>query len=560
MSEEDKYMDDRFREMSEGVTPTYHASFWNDALAQLENDALDEAFRNAASVNPIIPNMDLGLAALDDAFMDDAFVESAANFEVEYASDAWSEMQTNESDLIMDEAFSDASNKVVTTYNPIFWNDANSALEQEGLNHEYQAEYWDEARTLLDKEDRRLFFTNWTVAAIVLLLISFAGINSNFNSILAKTDRGNYKIHLKPISENTNRSETKLNSQNKVDATLNGGLKATEIEDQALQVANQLNSIGDETNSDLNASDINVNNEIQNADLKNHSRLDDSNLIPENSDLNAKIVSNNNANNQEDKLEDFKADYGFLSNHIEVPIRLIPTTKSEFSLSKQSLVEFESLKLKPVHSISAIGYVGLGQNYGENTFLYTKRFGGKLEYLFSNSGKLNNGNRGNFEFGGNIGINYIQCDGLGIENQVTKYKANGDVEKFWRNLQVFDLYYGNVTLFTNYKINNYHKFRFGVGVDHLLAVKSNMAYRMDDDKGIQTVNNNWGVKDGIRNFDAHVMIGYEFNINRKLAFQLNFTTGLVDRTNNDFFSDGIAVKDFERNLTLGLRYNLFNKL
>lgn len=198
MSAEDSHMDESFRRMSDGFQATYHEEFWREALRQLDNDALDQAFRDAAENAEYMPNFELNHESLNDAFLDDAFRDAASSVTVVYDPNYWSDLAAKERDLILDEAFADASKHVVVNYSPLFWGEANSALEKEGLHHEYQHAYWNEARDLLDKEDRKLFFTKWTSVAIALLLISFFGLNSNYEFNLSKVNR----IELKSSSTN----------------------------------------------------------------------------------------------------------------------------------------------------------------------------------------------------------------------------------------------------------------------------------------------------------------------------------------------------------------------
>ena len=174
MSEADKYMDEGFKKMSEDFTVSYDKSFWEQARVNLENDSLDDAFRNAATnfAAPIGGGMDFAMESLGDAFIDDAFKDAAAQSSVTYKAEFWEQMEADMPNLQMDEAFHFASTELKVNYNPAFWGEANIALEKEGLHYEYQTAYWNEAKMLLDKADRKVFFLKWLGAASVLLLFS----------------------------------------------------------------------------------------------------------------------------------------------------------------------------------------------------------------------------------------------------------------------------------------------------------------------------------------------------------------------------------------------------
>ena len=564
MSAEDSHMDESFRRMSDGFQATYHEEFWREALRQLDNDALDQAFRDAAENAANMPNFELNHESLNDAFLDDAFRDAASSVTVVYDPNYWSDLAAKERDLILDEAFADASKHVVVNYSPLFWGEANSALEKEGLHHEYQHAYWNEARDLLDKEDRKLFFTKWTSVAIALLLISFFGLNSNYEFNLSKVNR----IELKSSSTNDQlvAAHNELEQEQGVETVINEFVHEVtrESSDHFVQKESVIqgndsflmddlqDKVGYEQETRIVAEELNeiIPNEApidRIADLEDEERgvfnsIETNEFTLVSAQVNTKPL-------------DLMGENGQLKNEVT----LLPVFKGEHALTAEDKIDFKPLELKPFHQISLVGLAGLGQNYGLNTYVFTKRYGAHFEYVYAGSKGYRAANRGHFEWGAQLGFNYVQCDGLGIENQVKLFKDNGEVEKYWRNLQIFDLFYGTASIFANYSFNQHHKLRLGVGVDRLIGVQSNMAFRMDDDKGIQTVNNNWGVQDGIANLDLKFSVGYEYLINRNWAFQFNFSTGMLNRTNNDFFKAPNG-RDLERNLTIGIRRTLFTKL
>ncbi len=561
MSAEDSHMDESFRRMGQGFQATYHDQFWREAQHQLDNDALDQAFRDAAENSEHIPNFELNRESLSDAFLDDAFRNAASSAAVVYEPSYWNDFAANQPDLILDEAFADASKQVVVNYSPLFWGEANSALEKEGLHHEYQDAYWNEARDLLDKEDRKLFFTKWTSVAIALLLISFFGLNSNYEFNLSKVNR----IELKSVSANDQlvAAHNEFEQEQVVETVINEFVHEVTRESSEHILQNESVVQGDDSffmddfqDKVGHEQETRIVQEELNEIIRNEGPI---NRIADLEVEERGVINSIETMLVSAQVNTLPLDLIEENRQLKNEVDLLPVFKGEHALTAEDKIDFKPLELKPFHQMSLVGLAGLGQNYGLNTYVFTKRYGAHFEYIYAGSKGYRAANRGHFEWGTQLGFNHVQCDGLGIENQVKLFKDNGEVEKYWRNLQIFDLFYGTASVFVNYSFNQHHKLRLGVGVDRLIGVKSNMAFRMDDDKGIQTVNNNWGVQDGISNLDFKFFFGYEYLINRNWAFQFNFASGILNRTNNDFFK-APYVRHVERNLTIGIRRTLFTKL
>ena len=109
-----------------------------------------------------------------------------------------------------------------------------------------------------------------------------------------------------------------------------------------------------------------------------------------------------------------------------------------------------------------------------------------------------------------------------------------------------------------YKINKRNKVKFSFGVERLFAVKSNMSYLIHGDECITTVNNNWGVKDGLNNYDLKISVGYEHQLTNRFSLQVVGNYGLMDRSDNDFLLD--TFKDHETNVTIGIKYTFLRNI
>ena len=63
----------------------------------------------------------------------------------------------------INDAFVTAAALSKVVYDPNYWQDADLALQAEGLHHEYKPEYWKEAEKLLIQDARKGFFFKWAV-------------------------------------------------------------------------------------------------------------------------------------------------------------------------------------------------------------------------------------------------------------------------------------------------------------------------------------------------------------------------------------------------------------
>jgi hypothetical protein len=122
MSDANRHMDEQFRKMSEELQANYHQDYWKEASKLMENDSLDQAFKDAASVYTAaeVGGIELASGSLGDAFMDDAFREASKQVTIPYESAFWNELEANRADIEMDAAFHQASGAVKAQYSPTF--------------------------------------------------------------------------------------------------------------------------------------------------------------------------------------------------------------------------------------------------------------------------------------------------------------------------------------------------------------------------------------------------------------------------------------------------------
>lgn len=543
MAEENKYMDDQFKKASEELKFPYQPSFWSEVESKLDDDSLDTAFIAAAGAPVLMPDMNI-TESISDAFLDDAFKSVDSNTTVEFKSEYWNEFQSNLASIEQDEAFVAAANGVIADYHPHYWSDADIALQREGLHYEYNAAYWNEAKVLLDKSDRGNFFVKWSVAAGILLLLSFATLFPSTDSLnLVASTR--YNSNHNSNSTKHTLVSNKINSENLI----------VDDNDETIDLNNQLN------NTEFASHD--VSNEKR--EFTNDNRDED---LSHNSNFNENNVGEMNAsNNNDDELpKDFiglnllhertwpKKDEvlgDVRINNLKIqPINVLSTSVSLIDLAPN--IHIEKLKLTPSHHFSILGHVGLGNKYGAQDLTPTLRSAGGFEYLFTPRKSLQH-----FEFGASFMLNHVRQNNFGTERRVNVFQTSGGVDKFWYKLQLKDMLYAGTNLGINYKFNNRNKIKFSVGVDYLIFAQSNMSYQNKTDQNITTVNNNWGVKDGLNNFDFKLGLGYEFQVTSRFALQVNACYGIMDRTDNEFMRN--QINDHEISGSVGLKYTIFRK-
>ncbi|MFT5819017.1 MAG: hypothetical protein ACI8ZM_000239 [Crocinitomix sp.] len=621
MSEENKHMDDSFKKMSEDLNASYDKSFWQDAQANLENDALDEAFRNAADQSGSTAGMALASASLGDAFMDDAFQDAAAEVSATYSSAHWAALQAAMPDLQMDDAFADASKEIKASYNPVYWGAANSALEKEGLHYEYNATYWNEAKTLLDNADRKSFFTKWTGVAALLLLISMLGIygssigddaisgqrmSNGLNDLnenrLANLNAGDDNTALVQLVNDQSNDADLVNVGNGNNSDVNNAeLEFNLVADNNPElnndqnnnptIADDLDNEGPDSNDPNNVTDQNVTQETINPFSIRPNSLVNINDGTNNNNPEADLRDENNYNPLDREMQNNIANQNIGLNYgNQAPETMQPETNDVSETSNRfidrmalpsSLIEFETMevpnsllatiespKMRNVHTFSLLAGVGKGIGYGSSSSIWTNRYYGGLAYNTYGHGKLRK-----FDFGVNVLLNCSEHEDLRRRWTRQEHKYNTEVETNYLEYNVSQLYNLNINLNTSYEFIPKHKLRVGLGISRAFAAKSNVVTNFtgsEDENNFISLgsaskisNGNNELPEDFEVFDLSLSLGYEFEINRRLSIQISGTYGFLDRTNDDIFrgrkytTDHPTVFDNERSVTIGLKYNLF---
>ena len=546
MAEENKHMDDAFKRLGEEFKVNYNPEFWNEAKSKLDDAMLDDAFKAAAANAVTTPSFE-PTEGVDDMFMDSAFVDAASEQSAAYNPAFFEQFLENEGEIAMDEAFVEAAGAQVADYLPEYWDGADKALQDEGLHYEYQTEYWKEAKKLLDKQDRRVFFFRWSTAAAILMLISFTGMKLTPEQIEIDNMHANEADYNAADFENNHLANVNVDAAK----------EALEADKSFGNYTDLRDIIADKANgNDNQLTDINHdgNNHDGNNGMQDHlanNNPDNNSLLNGNVDL---------VNTDKETFKSLGINGGLAErnkNADELTFNKIGTLdKTPMNRLGVSIFAPE-IKIEKgkdpftMHYIGLVAESGVGNKWGEFSFLPTMRNSFGVEYMIAPG----NVNLQNYEFGASFKINHIRQSQLNAEERSDVYDVHGDVTKYWRKLQLKDMVYANLNGLINYRIAGRHKLKFGIGFEYLAAVRSNMSYVDDFTADITTVNNNWGVKEGLHRFDMRFSVGYEFEISNRWSLQATSNFGAFDRTDDDFIGD--INRDVELNLMLGLKYNIF---
>lgn len=532
-------IDKRFQNLDNEVSFTASSQDWKSAEQMLDNAFLDDAFVNAASLNVVQDTVNsVDFDSVDNAFMNQAFLDASKNVTFDYNQSFYSDFKSKESELIQDNSFKEAASLSSITYKKEFWGDADKALQAEGLHYQYSSSYWKEAEKLLNRETRRAFFYRWSAVAIILLLISFAGLKFNSQNQL----NSNLQFSL---SENTNKPSglnSKAESNNNTFSEINNlsdELKNVVSSNSSL-VSNSEIELGDKSSKNpiVKSSDLNV-------DLKVYVN---NNSLKEFSTNKPKIIAF-----VADKDEKVTKKNGFKVNKIKlIPVKeSITQNRQNYSLGSKLPVDIqESNKILATHNFGVKISKGLGNNFENTTGMLSARNAGYLEYRFIPHYKL-----AKFEFGANLGLYHMNLNNYEYENNYSVYHNAGDVEHYWYKMTYKDLVFLSTNFSTHYKINKKHKINVNIGFDRLVTSRIKSEYKEVQELAVDN-GSEWGINKGVNKIDVNFGIGYELELSPKFSFTFDSNIGLIDKTNNDYLER--IHDDRDLSIMLGLKYNLFS--
>lgn len=521
-------MDKRFKNIEAELNYKYDSKLWNDVEGLMGDTALDSAFVNAASTAAFSP---ADFSGLNDAFLDDAFIEGAKTSKNNYQSSYFNEFKKNESELYENDSFINAASLASVTYQSEFWNDADVALQQEGLHHEYRPDYWREAEKLLLKDERKGFFLRWGAIATILLLLSFAGIQFNQVNTLSNqiSDAGsNSEMNVVSNTNNVINSDFEMNN-----VVMNDEFVAKDNDDHLNNIDNQVDDVEYST--------------IDNLELKKEKDLiakkgdkDINDLEPDYSIYN--VVKKN----QNDELV-INSNYSVEKMNRENEFYLSESVPNSNILSNP-ITNYPPPSTKNILGVKI--EKGLGNNFGNDVGSISPRNSLLIDYRFSPIKKVEK-----ISFGVDFGLYHMNLDNFEYEQNYSVHHIEGGVEHYWYKMTYKDLVFVSTSFNTYFDFGKASKLRLGLGLDHLLTSRIGMEYQKSLETEKTDVGNDWGLNRGINKLDLSFGIGYEFKLNSKFSFLIDSKIGTVDKTNNDYLNDKKADRDVS--VLFGLKYNIF---
>jgi hypothetical protein len=564
-----KNMDNRYKSIEQELKYNFDSKFWEQAETELNNAELDNAFTKAAEQATVSSNIDFN--DIDDAFLDEAFVEAAKNTQFEYQTAYWTDYTQVENSLYYDDAFVTAAAMSKAVYDSNYWQDADLALQAEGLHHEYKPEYWKEAKKLLVQDSRKGFFFKWGIAATILLVLSFLTYNFNQHQIndVQLSDNHTNQTDVNQIDKINNQTESKSNGQimpkenshNLLDNS--NALKDNEVNNTLLTT--QGNDTYNSSNKNEQLERINGNNlskakgTIKNSSTVsndiNHStqltepggilnNLVDGQTIDKNTTaINSKL--NNEVNNEIEKREDLA--------HIHFNNKSLEHVSNNYLPKgiESKRIDITSIDIKPTHVFSAELSKGIGNNFNNDNFSFRNSL--YLSYeLIPYSPKIRN-----LSYGVDVGVYHQNLNNYEYESQYAVYHIEGNVDHYWYKMVYKDLVYFSTKANVYYSIAPKHNIKLGLGIDKLLTSRIDMQYKINSDL---TQNNNsaqWGVNNGFNNLDFSINLGYDFIVNSNFAFTINAKHGILDKTNDEYLD--LSKSDIDKSLLLGIKYTFLRK-
>ncbi len=559
-------MDNSFRKMSGEIKAVYNPIYWMEMESTLDNVSMDSAYQTAAGSVSVPLSQSADFSEVNDVFLDDAFRGAAGNQATTFSSSHWNEFLAQEKDLVQNDAFTVAANATTVAYHPVFWNDADTVLQQEGLHYEYKSHYWSEAKNLLDLADRRAFFYRWSgVASLLLLISAFGGASlqpETTTDFVSENGIPAEEIFQTNFVSSDPKANGEILDEDRNDVRFDkSDFAASESNLHNSGIAGQNISAVDYASShlvDMSSADPSIDvmggNGNPAVSENDHSASGSTNELSSSGSVAHNVGRILNHNERDWTVtKKYENDSRFVliaeNGTIMRPVQTISNEPLISPMPHVSIEENPKYKSRPSHFLSLAASIGVGREYGGSVLDLGKRTTVGIQYRRISYGALHR-----FEFGANAGVNQMSQTFLGTERHSSQFYLDGSFSKAWYKLRLTAMYNVTAGITAGFKINSRHKITLGAAYDRLIGVKSNMSYQLSSDDEIVTVNNNWGIKDGVNPFDVRFSFGYEYALAKRLSLQANASCGLFDRTENDFLQNTFF--DREAGVSIGIKYDL----
>lgn len=399
----------------------------------------------------------------------------------------------------------------------------------EDQKFEFKDSYWDEMESILDTHDakkkrRRAGFFIFSSAATLALVLGFSGIfHSDMGTSAIVWNEGNLNS-----VQNNNAIASTTDQNNPSENTVE-----TDLADEKAQLTND-NSTPEKFKAET---------------ISNSAKS-------ENKTLNSKTEEIASTSNPEMKLEDEIANTTHSEENLEnntiietgelVPMNVMAANLVENNQAANS-IQLEKRKVKYIikHSLSANAEAGIVNKYNPGKGVsYGVMAGLGYELGFHK----------NLSF--QTGVNFLYRGGLNQE-----YRKESKVYGFHSIRYFQDVNYkGQI----NVEIPLALKVKFkrssitaGVGTSFLLGVNSSVKQFMPESSQVEEVNNNFGIREGIRNMDVTLNLAYGYAVSPNIELTAGLSAGLLDQTDNAFF--GNTINNHNLQFRVGMKYFFLNK-
>jgi hypothetical protein len=393
---------------------------------------------------------------------------------------------------------------------------------------EYKESYWDDMEAMLDQHDakkkkRRGFFLMFSSAAAIALVV-FGFYNWGDSSVtvpqLTLSDLDNFQRNETVI---VNEDINPIVNQKNSDSPLinEGAISNNGNREKALENTTKIKSSNGLVNSKKNQ--IN----LKNFNIETLKEMASNNIYLVGQNISNTISESNNVKSKEGlaKLDSRPLNIERTTNNI-----LLEKRKVKFPLKHSLSINTEAgivNKYEPSNGVSYAVMAGLGYELG---------FHKNLSFQ--------------------TGVNLIYRDGVSQE-----YRAETKVYGFHSTRYYQDVNYKgqfNVEVPISLKVKfKRSSISAGVGASFLLGVRSSVEQYMPESSSVESVKNNFGIKEGVRNMDVNVNLNYAYAVSPNIELTAGVSAGLMDQTDNEFFSND--AKDHNLQFRAGLKYYFFNK-
>ncbi|MEZ4937588.1 MAG: outer membrane beta-barrel protein [Crocinitomicaceae bacterium] len=419
-----------------------------------------------------------------------------------------------------------------------FFEDTNNANENQQF--EFKDSYWDEMEAMLDAHDTRkrkrraafIWFSSVSVALIFLFGLHFLGVfglSAGENSRLSSTVQLDSQINLS--NPHSNESEVQVSlvksdqNQKKLTQSNIEMLFSNMLPASAHLYKSTTTSKRNQLNKGRLQKQPNVINMKSDAILVSEHKegLEIENRIAQNS---------------------YKSTDGVTENELESMAFLAsPQLTNESSQSIK--FEVRKPKFRTTHHLYASAETGLVNAYGVgNGVSFGVVAGLGYEIGFHKNMAFQIGAQLNYREG--MHQNYLN------ESKVYGFKS----ERYYQQVDYKGQFELEIPLALKVRFKR-HSLNAGVGTSFLLGVRSTLEQRVPESEGVETIQSNFGIRNGIRNMDVKLNFQYGYAVSPNLELTAGVSAGLLDQTSNEFF--GNTIKDHNLQLRLGIKYFFFNK-